>query len=339
MDPRHQLRELLQEHSFDLVRQRKHRIYRNPDGLMFVTASTPSDRRASRNALSTLKRVLRGVGSDFEPTQAAGLASSADSAPEIQASGSISPPPAIESIPMIEPESVAMSDQEWEAWKRRYWHDEKLRAKNEKFLSLVGIYVDRASELFHKHEGIGLAPVTDTVKRILCDCHYKSKVLLYHCRSFEQGIVALDLPHVPVLWASNGHVGVSAFLLINTYVQHGTSRAKALRFDWDGTAVLFELPEKGARKFYVGPASHSRKENRGGRTGKEGMVGCPACHNTQELPPLQSMVKDQGWRCNRCGTVHGIPCPFCKAGTLTLTDILGFCPNCSKTPIRATEKS
>jgi hypothetical protein len=45
---------LLHELSFDLVRQRTHKIYRNPDGLTFVTASTPSDSQASRNALSTL---------------------------------------------------------------------------------------------------------------------------------------------------------------------------------------------------------------------------------------------------------------------------------------------
>jgi predicted RNA binding protein YcfA (HicA-like mRNA interferase family) len=112
MNPQDELMELLQEHDFDLVRQRKHKIYRNPDGFTFVVASTPSDRRAPQKALSTLKRILRQANSEPElkvvstPTLPLEPAS---------AKQTLSP---VESTPAIEPAPAALSDQEWEAWKR-----------------------------------------------------------------------------------------------------------------------------------------------------------------------------------------------------------------------------
>lgn len=328
MDPHDELMALLQEHNFDLVRQRNHKIYRNPDGLTFVLASTPSDRLAPQNSLSTLKRILRQLNPAPEATEAITPSPLVEPAPTIQTF------PTTESMPASEPAPASMSDQEWDVWKRQYWHDEKLRVKNEKFQSVVSMYVDRASELCRKREGVGLVSVTDAVKQLLRDCHYKSKVLLYNCKFFDQGIVMASLPDVPVLWASNGHIGISAFLLFNTYVQHGTSKLTTLRFDDDGTPVLFELPETSARKFYVQPANNLPKAYHGGLRGK---VGCSVCHNNQEAPALESMVKNQGWRCNRCGTIHKIPCPFCKTEYLVLTEIVGYCPNCS--PSRADGKS
>jgi predicted RNA binding protein YcfA (HicA-like mRNA interferase family) len=317
--------ELLQEHGFDLVRQRKHKIYRNPDGLTFVVASTPSDRQAPQNALSTLKRILRQVNPEPEPVQVITPTPLVEPASAIQALHSIVP------IAAVEPAPPSVSDQEWEAWKRQYWHDEKLRAKNERFLSVVSRYVDRASELFHKNESIRLGPVTNAVKQVLRDCHYKSKVVPYNCKCFEQGIVVADIPHVPVLWASNGHIGISALLLINAYVQHGTSRVTTLRFDWNDFPVLLELPEKEAREFYVPHSSNLPKAYRGGSN-----IGCPVCHYTQEIPPLESMAKDQGWKCNRCGTVNKLEllCPDCKIGIIVLTEFFGYCPNCPGTPSR-----
>lgn len=44
------------------VRQRKHRVYRFADGRVFVRSSTPSDRRASLNTISNLKRFLAAPG-------------------------------------------------------------------------------------------------------------------------------------------------------------------------------------------------------------------------------------------------------------------------------------
>ena len=243
MNPQSQLLELLQKHHFDLVRQRKHKIYRNSDGLTFVTASTPSDRHASQNALSTLRRILRPLNPPsepiplIEPTPLFGTATSIE----------------VASVAEIKSETkgtcAAISDQQWEAWKRQYWHDEKLRAKNERFLSAVDMYVDRVSDLLHKREDVRPLPATDAVKSILRRLQYKSKVLLYNCAFFEKGGVITEARDQPILWASNGHIGISAFLFCNGYVQHGPSRVPELRFEWEGMPVLFELPE-GARKFH-----------------------------------------------------------------------------------------
>jgi predicted RNA binding protein YcfA (HicA-like mRNA interferase family) len=246
MDPQDQLIKLLRDHNFDLVRQRKHKIYRNPDGLTFVAASTPSDRHAPQNALSTLKRILRHANAtDESPTII-------DAVPMIAAAPVSNPVLMSEHLP-IERAPEPMSDQEWEAWKYQYWRDERLRAKNEKFLSVVNKYVGRVSELMHKKMDKVTTPATaaDAIKSMLRELHYKSKVVLYRCRFFDQGIVDVEIPDQPILWSSNGHIGISAFLYFNAYVQHGPSRATTLRFNIDGTPVLFELPEQGARKFHV----------------------------------------------------------------------------------------
>ncbi|MGA8489392.1 MAG: hypothetical protein WB711_03155 [Terriglobales bacterium] len=241
MNPQDQLMELLEQHKFDLVRQRKHRIYRNPDGLVFVTASTPSDRRSPHNALADLRRILRRTGPVPTPPviQSAPASVALDFRPTPQ-----SEPVVVESAPGSEPRTAPMSGEEWEAWKRQYWRSEKLRAKNEKFLSAVSAYVDRASELLRTRNEVTIGPATDAVKAILRGLQYKSKVLLYGCKLFHQGVVVFEGPDHPILWASNGHIGISASLFVNAYIQHGPARITSLRFDWDGVPALFELPEK-----------------------------------------------------------------------------------------------
>jgi hypothetical protein len=237
VDPQKQISELLGKYDFDLVRQRKHKVYRNPDGLIFVTASTPSDRRASHNALSILKRVLRRR----------------DASDEVVAPR---PEPPTVAVTLVAPEartdrlSAPLSEGEWEAWKRQYWHDEKLRIKNERFLSAVDKYVSRVGELIYEREDVRPAPATDAVKSFLRGLGYKSKVLLYDCAFYSQGVPIEKAQHQPVLWASNGRIGVSAYLPCCTYVQHGPSKAERLRFDWGGMPVLFELPDREARRFY-----------------------------------------------------------------------------------------
>lgn len=49
---------LLRQNNFRLVRQTKHRVWRNPDGKVFVTPSTPSDWRAVKNQVTDLRRIL-----------------------------------------------------------------------------------------------------------------------------------------------------------------------------------------------------------------------------------------------------------------------------------------
>lgn len=58
MSPMKQLEQLIKENHGELVRQKKHRVYRFPDHRIFVMANTPSDHRAFRNNMRTLKRFL-----------------------------------------------------------------------------------------------------------------------------------------------------------------------------------------------------------------------------------------------------------------------------------------
>src|SRR2546429_9045113 len=71
---------LLCQHKFVLVRDDKHKVYRNPEGKVYVTAATPSDWRGGVNMLKTLKRCIaepaKPLGlaiNDFEKEQAAQL--------------------------------------------------------------------------------------------------------------------------------------------------------------------------------------------------------------------------------------------------------------------------
>jgi hypothetical protein len=154
-----------------------------------------------------------------------------------------------------------MSDEEWEAWKRRYWHDVKLQAKNERFLSVISMYVGRVSEFYQKHkddspghattaaclpvghstlsrpptsrnaENVGGPPAPSTgavnqwniaqaVKTQLRRLHYKSKVLLYHCKVFNQGTdvteqvlkgIGEELLDVPILWAIHPRINKGTY--------------------------------------------------------------------------------------------------------------------------------
>lgn len=59
MNDRKQVEELIREHGGGLVRSRKHRVYRFPDGRIFTISSTPSDTaRAEKNNLAELRNFL-----------------------------------------------------------------------------------------------------------------------------------------------------------------------------------------------------------------------------------------------------------------------------------------
>jgi hypothetical protein len=247
MNPQDQLIKLLHEHSFDLVRQRKHKIYRNPDGLIFVTASTPSDRRAPQNALSTLKRMLRHLDAAPAPVDIMQPVSLPDLQRSAQDLSMMEPAPAAKP----EPEPAPLSEGEWEAWKRHYWHDEKLRAKNERFLSVVSTYVGRISDLRQQGKRINSGPASEALRSILRDLGYKSNIVLYALKAFEKGIIVYEKTDEPIVWASNNHIGVSAFVILNAYAQHSTARPDTLHFNWDGIPLLFDRPEKGSRKSYA----------------------------------------------------------------------------------------
>ncbi len=58
MADRQSLEQLIAEHRGVLVRSKKHRIYRFPNGVVFTVASTPRCPRAYANAITELKRLL-----------------------------------------------------------------------------------------------------------------------------------------------------------------------------------------------------------------------------------------------------------------------------------------
>jgi hypothetical protein len=65
-----ELKRRLRAHGFELVRQKKHRVFRNPSGQQFVIPSTPSDYRWSHNALADLARLCGPIEDDPRPLRA-----------------------------------------------------------------------------------------------------------------------------------------------------------------------------------------------------------------------------------------------------------------------------
>lgn len=53
------LERALREAGAVLVRRKRHNVWRLPSGRMFVSAQSPSDRRAEHNALRDLRAALR----------------------------------------------------------------------------------------------------------------------------------------------------------------------------------------------------------------------------------------------------------------------------------------
>src|SRR6266699_1375539 len=58
MSPHDQIAKLLNDHGAVLIRQRKHQIWRLPDGRSVTIASTPSDHRAAWKTVALLRRDL-----------------------------------------------------------------------------------------------------------------------------------------------------------------------------------------------------------------------------------------------------------------------------------------
>ena len=57
-DPQATLERLIEKHGGKLIRQKKHKVFRFPNGVVFTTGSTPEDPRAYDNATAELKRLL-----------------------------------------------------------------------------------------------------------------------------------------------------------------------------------------------------------------------------------------------------------------------------------------
>lgn len=53
------IKSLLFKHGFKLVRQRKHFVYKNGKGMIFVIGRTPSDHRSNLNNIKRLERMCK----------------------------------------------------------------------------------------------------------------------------------------------------------------------------------------------------------------------------------------------------------------------------------------
>ncbi|MBV8206160.1 MAG: hypothetical protein JO041_05150 [Acidobacteria bacterium] len=329
MNPKDQLMELLAANSFDLVRQRKHRVYRNPEGQTFVVASTPSDSRAWQNALGTLKRVLRQANSAREP-QVVSQPSPLLAEAALEAANTLPALP-VESQPAFEPPSLGATPPEpvpeFPAdgrWEEMQWIEDGRRSMaDDNFLSAVSGYVDTVSELMYEHQpSFDLEVATDAVKKKLRAAGYKSKVLLYDGQVFERGVIVKEIADLPILWASNGRIAVSAFLLFNTYLEHGQGKMSRLRFDCNSFVLLCERPEDAARRLYVPPESPGSERYQ---------FHCESCGGGQECHE-RLLMRDQGWTCRRCGKLHKLElrCEVCKTGIIRFTQFGLYCPQCSR---------
>lgn len=57
MDAKAEVFRILKEHRAQLIRHKKHQVYRLPNGKIFVTGSTRTDIRGWRNRLAQLRRL------------------------------------------------------------------------------------------------------------------------------------------------------------------------------------------------------------------------------------------------------------------------------------------
>lgn len=53
-----EIENILREHGAVLHRRKKHKVFRFPDGKVFIQSSTSSDERSAANNLTDLKRLL-----------------------------------------------------------------------------------------------------------------------------------------------------------------------------------------------------------------------------------------------------------------------------------------
>lgn len=58
-DPRTELRELLEACGAELIRSKRHNVFKLPSGRRFTVPKTASDTRSLKNSLARLKRLLR----------------------------------------------------------------------------------------------------------------------------------------------------------------------------------------------------------------------------------------------------------------------------------------
>ena len=138
------LQERLAAHGFELVRQRKHRVYKNPAGQTFVIPSTPSDQRWSANALAHLARLCGPSEADSRPLRARrqhGRLESIIEPHSMEALRLQQPPVELVSTPAPVP---ALSRADWQRLKRWEKHESQRGAKVERRIAKLRDLAHRA---------------------------------------------------------------------------------------------------------------------------------------------------------------------------------------------------
>jgi hypothetical protein len=139
----------LRVHGFEIVRQRKHRVYKNPMGQTFIVPSTPSDRRWSANALADLARLCGPTETDPRPLRARRQHGRLE---RIEPRSAEQPQPPVELIPAPVP-APALSRADRQRLKRWEKHEGQRAAKGERQLAKLRDLAYRAHALLETDDG------------------------------------------------------------------------------------------------------------------------------------------------------------------------------------------
>ncbi len=135
------LDQALSQHGFELVRTRKHRVYKRADGTTFVTSSTPSDVRWERHALADFARIVgktkRELTSHALPKRARRSHSRLEPLPQLAA--------VVVSLPNPVPEVSAQDRKLLKRLERYQANREKKRIAREKKLMP---YIRKANQMY-----------------------------------------------------------------------------------------------------------------------------------------------------------------------------------------------
>jgi predicted RNA binding protein YcfA (HicA-like mRNA interferase family) len=140
------LQKSLRAHGFELVRQKRHRVYKNPAGHTFVTSSTPSDRCWSTNALADLARLCGPAETDSRPLRARRRHGRLDSEPRRDAVPIDSSLEKAEAQPTPAPATPALSRADRQRLKRWEKHENQRGAKDARRLAKLRDLAHRAHE-------------------------------------------------------------------------------------------------------------------------------------------------------------------------------------------------
>jgi predicted RNA binding protein YcfA (HicA-like mRNA interferase family) len=165
-----ELNRRLRAHGFELARQNKHRVFKNPSGLTFVLPSTPSDQRWSHNALADLARLCGPSDADSRPLRARRQHGTLD--PKPTAAAPVAPVELVEQpIPAPAPEPQPLSRADRVRLKRWEKHESQRGEKDVRRLAKLQVLAHQAHETLERsgrgQRGARIVRLTrDTYRRV-----------------------------------------------------------------------------------------------------------------------------------------------------------------------------